>query len=182
MMKMKKMKPFYFVLFILFLSALYYFYPEQKLTSGEKIDHIKIMKSERLMILYKNGNPVARYSVSLGAPPPWFFMHPDGQKQMEGDYKTPEGNYTIDYKGKHQRYHRFLHISYPKIDQRREAKKKGMDPGGQILIHGPSPENRYFGKFMKWIDWTKGCIALTSAEVEEIYDAVPTGCSIEIQP
>jgi murein L,D-transpeptidase YafK len=172
-----------FVLILLIVGmVVYYFLPEKKLEKGQKVDFILVEKSKRKMSLYYKDNVVATYSVSLGARPPWIFQHPTGQKVMEGDHKTPEGIYTIDNKVSKHMYHRKLHISYPTPSQKAEAQKQGINPGGAILIHGLSPVNKFLGKFTKWIDWTQGCIALTNEEVEEVYEAVPRGCKIEIRP
>lgn len=161
---------------------IYYFLPEKKLSMGQKVDFILVEKSKRKMSLFYKDEIVATYSISLGARPPWIFQHPTGQKVMEGDYKTPEGIYEIESKVRKHEFHRKLLISYPTPAQRARAKKQGIDPGGAILIHGLSPVNKFLGKFTKWIDWTQGCIALTNEEVEEVYDAVPKGCKIEIKP
>jgi murein L,D-transpeptidase YafK len=180
-MKKSKILKWSSFLLIAFIIG-FYFWPEKKLQKGQKVDFIEVQKSKRKMLLYFKDKLVATYTISLGAPKPWLFMHPSGQKQMEGDFKTPEGIYTIDYKKRHELYHRSLHISYPTDEQEANAESKGIDPGGAILIHGLTPVNRILGKYAKLLDWTEGCIALTDEEIEEVYKAVPTGCKIEIKP
>ena len=180
-MKSKSVVRWSFFLLI-FILAIYFFFPEKKLEKGQKVDFILVEKSKRKMSLFYKDQVIAIYHVSLGAPPPWIFQHPTGQKEKEGDYKTPEGAYSIDYKIYKHKYHRKLHLSYPTPVQIAAAKKRGINPGGEILIHGLSPVNHFLGKFSKWIDWTQGCIALTNEEVEEVYEAVPIGCKIEIRP
>jgi murein L,D-transpeptidase YafK len=170
-------KVFYVILLVLFAAVIYYFYPENQLEDGVLADHIRVEKSLRKMTLFFKGKELACYAISLGGPPP-FFNHPKGPKTAEGDYKTPEGNYVIDSKKIHSLYHRSLHINYPN-----STDKKLSHTGGGILIHGLNKEkNQFLGKFMRWIDWTKGCIAVTNSEIEEIYKAVPIGCNIQILP
>lgn len=180
-MKIRSLVPSFLFLLTIFIF-LYFFLSETRLEKGQKVDFILVEKSKRKMTLYYNEEAVAVYKVSLGAKLPWIFQHPAGQKMIEGDYKTPEGIYTIDSKVSRHRYHRKLHISYPTPSQKTAASKNGLNPGGQILIHGLSPYNRVFGKFTKCIDWTAGCIALTNVEVEEVYEAVSIGCKIKITP
>jgi murein L,D-transpeptidase YafK len=169
------------VLYILFLLTVmlvaYYLWPEKKIDKGTLVDLIKVEKTLRKMTLVFKGKELACYTISLGGPPP-FYHHPKGPKTAEGDYKTPEGNYIIDSKKIHSLYHRSLHINYPN-----RTDKKLSHTGGGILIHGLNKEkNQFLGKFMRWIDWTKGCIAVTNSEIEEIYMTVPIGCNIQILP
>jgi murein L,D-transpeptidase YafK len=156
----------------------YYLWPEGQLAEGAVADYILVDKSQRKMTLYYKKNQLACYTIALGASEP-FFNHPEGPKRMEGDYKTPEGLFRIVQKEMHSEYHRSLRISYPGDDP---VAMKNTNPGGGILIHGVKNKFEWIGKFHRWIDWTKGCIAVTNAEMEEIYNAVPQNCKIEILP
>ncbi len=138
-----------------------------------KADQIIVEKGRRIMTIYSNDIKLKSYRISLGGAPV-------GDKQYQGDNKTPEGDYYIKSKDANSRYHRSLLISYPDSDDIREAQKAGKDPGGAILIHGI--ENRYswVGKAHLLIDWTLGCIAVTNNEIEEIFDIVDVGVPIRI--
>jgi len=114
------------------------------------------------------------FRISLGA-------NPQGHKQKQGDNKTPEGKYSITYKNPQSRGHRSLKISYPNDDDRENASKAGVNPGGDIFIHGlwwPSQDPN-----SHWKDnWTSGCIAVNNSEIEEIFDHTVTNTEIIIQP
>ena len=104
---------------------------------------------------------------------------PVGPKRQEGDGKTPEGHYRIDWRNPDSRFHRSLHVSYPDAGDVARAAARGVSPGGLIMIHGQPnalPAGRVPG------DWTDGCIALSNAEIEALWEAVPDGTPIEIRP
>jgi len=121
------------------------------------------------------GEEIKAYKISLGG-------DPDGPKEKQGDNKTPEGTYFIDSKSKDSRYHMSLHISYPNERDIQRAKELGVSPGGDIMIHGITNGFSWVGNAHQRFDWTKGCIALTDAEIEEIYRIVPVGAVVEIIP
>jgi murein L,D-transpeptidase YafK len=115
------------------------------------------------------------YKVALG-------RNPDGAKEKEGDYKTPEGTYTVDSRNTKSSYHLALHISYPNNQDIQRAKQQGVSPGGNIMIHGIRNGFGWFGKFHRCLDWTKGCIAVTNDEIDEIGRLVTDGTPVEIRP
>lgn len=138
-------------------------------------DKVLVDKSKRKMWLIANGKKYREYSISLGD-------NPIGHKQQEGDERTPEGLYRIDYRNPKSRYHLSLHISYPDQDDQRNAQARGVSPGGDIFIHGlpngfGSMNFLYAGK-----DWTDGCIAVSNEEIKEIWKLVKNGTPIEILP
>lgn len=141
----------------------------------ERADHIIIVKSSRTMTLMNHDKVLKTYRVALGE-------HPIGAKQKRGDHKTPEGEYVIDAKNAHSLYHLSLHISYPNAADRERARKLGVNPGGDIMIHGLPPAYAYLGPQHRQWDWTLGCIAVDDAEIEEIWDLVPVGTRVEIKP
>ena len=153
----------------------YYVYPEQKLPSGSKIDKIIVIKSKRLMEVYSKGQILKTYKISLGG-------MPIGDKEFEGDKRTPEGDYIINGKNNKSGYHKNLGISYPNKSDIEEARIKNLKPGGDIKIHCIRNGAGLMGKFHRWMDWTAGCVALTNEEMDEIYDAVEIGTPIEILP
>jgi murein L,D-transpeptidase YafK len=105
-----------------------------------------------------------------------------GDKEFEGDKRTPEGQYTINDKNSNSGFHKNLGISYPNKRDIEEAKKKKLKPGGEIKIHGIRNGFGFIGKFQRLFDWTAGCIALTDHEVDELYDSVEIGTPILILP
>ena len=169
---MKKM--IYVVLTIIFIVAVYYFYPEKKLPKEKIIDKIEVFKSKREMLVYSEGRLLKTYKISLG-------KKPIGHKEFEGDFKTPEGIYEINAKNPNSGYHKNLGISYPDEKDKEHAKALGKSPGSDIKIHGIRNGSGYISKFQRWKDWTAGCIAVTNEEVDELYDRVKIGAKIEIK-
>jgi len=140
-----------------------------------KIDRIRVIKHDRVLILFKKNKPVRTYRIALG-------RNPVGKKRREGDGKTPEGKYVIDWKNPKSKYHLSLHISYPNKVDKAYAQKHGFSPGGDIFIHGLPNGRGAIGKLHRLYDWTDGCIAVTNEEVEELWKVVPVGTPIEILP
>jgi len=138
-------------------------------------DKVLVDKSERKMWLIHEDNRYREYEISLGD-------NPIGHKQKEGDEKTPEGKYTIDYRNPNSSYHLSLHITYPSAEDKRIAKKRGISPGGDIFIHGLPNGMGPLGFGFKNRDWTDGCIAVNDKEIEEIWSLVKNGTPIEILP
>ena len=140
-----------------------------------KADKVLVVKSERKLYLLKNGAPIKVYNVSLG-------LNPQGHKQEKGDKKTPEGLYILDRRNPKSKYYKSIHISYPNEQDRKRAAERGVDPGGDIVLHG-LPVN---SKDEAWDyierDWTDGCIAVTNDEMQEIWELVPDFTPIEITP
>jgi|TARA_Y100001933_G_scaffold262327_1_gene319530 murein L,D-transpeptidase YafK len=140
-----------------------------------RVERVLIDKSERKLVLLNGEQPLRTYSVALGAAP-------KGAKQFEGDQRTPEGVYTIDYRNAASAFHLALRISYPNEADRVRALESGMDPGGQIMIHGLKNGQGWLGERHLADDWTDGCIAVTNAEIEEIWSLVELGTPVEIRP
>jgi murein L,D-transpeptidase YafK len=136
-------------------------------------DFVLVDKSDRTLILQRKGKAIRIYrGIQLGDAP-------QGHKQFEGDERTPEGRYTIDYRNPRSSYHLSLHISYPNQADTAFAQDHFRSPGGEIFIHG-QPNAMFVGRLPG--DWTDGCVALSNAEIEEIWAAVPDGTPIEITP
>jgi len=100
---------------------------------------------------------------------------PIGHKRQQGDERTPEGRYSISFRNDKSRFHLSLRISYPNEADRAQAQARGVDPGGDIMIHGATPPGSQ-------VDWTEGCIAVTNTEMEAIWQRVPVGTPIRITP
>ena len=144
------------------------------LPGNTKMDRILVEKSKRKMHLISNGQIVRTYTIALG-------FAPEGHKQREGDGRTPEGLYMIDSKNPHSGYHLNLGISYPNEDDRRNAAAAGVPPGGEIKIHGLRNGTWFIGRLHHLMDWTRGCIALTNDEMDELYATGSIGTPIEIR-
>ncbi len=139
------------------------------LATTDTADMIVVFKSSRRLYLYRNGTAIRSYPIGLG----WA---PEGDKLAEGDGRTPEGSYYIDRRNPESAFHLSLGISYPDPNQIAAAAADGRDPGGDIFIHGGLGKRRQRG------DWTAGCIAVSDRHIEEIWDMVPDGTLIVIQP
>jgi len=135
-----------------------------------RVDRVVVHKARRELLLLSGESVVRSYRIALG-------RDPVGHKQREGDGRTPEGRYTIDRRNPQSRYHLSLHLSYPDETDRARAHAQGVDPGGDIMIHGLKP-----GVDHPASDWTQGCIAVTDAEMDEIWTLVPDGVPVEILP
>ncbi len=141
----------------------------------ESVDHIIVLKSAHVMRLYDHEKLVREYHVALG-------LSPVGPKRRQGDNKTPEGEYTINLKNAHSQFHLSLRVSYPNAQDRERARRLGVKPGGEIMIHGLPIQFAAIGARHREHDWTWGCIAVTNPEIEEIWTLVPVGAKIEIRP
>ncbi|HQG31192.1 MAG TPA: L,D-transpeptidase family protein [Deltaproteobacteria bacterium] len=150
---------------------------EQKIFVMEKgpAEKVLIEKSKRRLTLISKGSVIKTYKIALGG-------NPNGPKVMQGDNKTPEGTYIIDSRNKDSRYHMSLHISYPNEKDKKRARELGVSPGGDIMIHGLKNGFSKVGGLHTGFDWTKGCIAVTDEEIEEIEMLVPNGTIVEIRP
>jgi len=145
------------------------------LAQGVKADRVLVLKAARELHLYKNDVLLKKYHINLG-------FNPIGDKVQEGDGRTPEGQYIIDWRNPRSAAYRSLHISYPNEADIKAAKKLGVAPGGDIMIHG-----LYNG----WVDadiprikpdWTYGCVAVSNAQMDELWQVVDDGTPIEIRP
>jgi tetratricopeptide (TPR) repeat protein len=139
------------------------------------VDRILIEKNARRLMLISQGEVLKSYNIALGG-------NPIGPKERQGDNKTPEGTYVIDGRNKDSRFHLSLHISYPNERDKNRAKELGVSPGGDIMIHGIKNGFSWVGDAHTAVDWTKGCIAVTDEEIEEISKLAPNGTIVEIRP
>jgi murein L,D-transpeptidase YafK len=135
-----------------------------------KAEKLVVFKAKRTLHLVRDGWVFRAYRIKLGD-------KPVGPKIFQYDGRTPEGRYVIDYRNASSRFHRSLHISYPRPEDVARARRYGTSPGGDIFIHGTPGEGvAYAG------DWTNGCIALKNHEIDELWRAVDDGTPIEIRP
>lgn len=164
---------FRFLAVFMFLAASAFgrlFLPE------EPADKVLVQKAERKLYLLKKGEVLRSYHIGLGP-------NPVGHKTQEGDGKTPEGKYKISGRNPKSAYHLSLRISYPNAKDKAQAAKRGVSPGGDIMIHGlPNLLSKLRAEKLLKKDWTAGCIAVSDKEIEEIWRMVPNGTEIEIIP
>ena len=142
--------------------------PPKLASVSERADEIQVDKSERSMALLRKGKVIKTYRILLGDAPV-------GHKRQQGDERTPEGRYRITFRNDKSRFHLSLRVSYPDAADREQARARGVDPGGDIMIHGGTPPGY-------WRDWTDGCIALSNRQIEEVWRLVPVGTPITISP
>lgn len=141
----------------------------------EQADSLLIVKSERKLYLLKEGEVLRDFDIALG-------LMPEGPKQREGDFRTPEGLYYLDARNPNSDYFLSLHISYPNRQDVASARSQGVEPGGQIMIHGQPNEPKYSeSRYENW-DWTDGCIAVSNSDMVDIWLMTEEGTPIEIRP
>jgi murein L,D-transpeptidase YafK len=138
-----------------------------------QIDRIVIEKAARRMQLLQDGQVVRSYRIALG-------FAPEGDKERQGDGKTPEGEFTINRRNDQSAFHLSLGLDYPQADDIQRASAGGYSAGGDIFIHGQP--NAIGDGFRLRGDWTNGCIAVTNREMREIWAVTPTGTKVEIRP
>jgi murein L,D-transpeptidase YafK len=139
------------------------------------IDKLVVKKSERRLYLYKEGKMIKEYPVMLG-------KTPVGPKRQQGDGKTPEGKYIIDWKNDNSDYYLSLHVSYPNAYDLAYAKTNDIDPGGAIMIHGMPGTLQRARELFSGPDWTQGCIAISNKHMRELWKLVKENTPITISP
>ena len=136
---------------------------------GPEVTEIRVFKADRQMELWSGATRLRTYDIALG-------QNPLGHKEQQGDSRTPEGSYRIDRRNPESRFHLSLGIDYPNAEDTARAQEAGVDPGGDIFIHGLGERSR-FSRYRRG-DWTDGCIAVSNREIEEIYAMVQDGTRI----
>lgn len=143
--------------------------------SSFSVDRLVVYKRERKLVLFSHGKEVRSYKVALGG-------EPVGPKSRQGDHRTPEGVYVLDSRNPSSHFYKAFHISYPNAKDIAAARKLGVSPGGDIMLHGLPKEYAWVGKGHALHDWTDGCVAVTDEEMDEIWKLVRVGTPIEIKP
>jgi murein L,D-transpeptidase YafK len=140
-------------------------------------DKVVVKKAERKLYLVRKDKPFRAYSVSLG-------FRPSGHKQSQGDGRTPEGRYTLDWRSSGSKFRKAIHVSYPSYQDKLHARRRGVDPGGMIMVHGQpgSGRNSRLREEISKEDWTQGCIAVSNLAIDEIWSYTRNGTPIEILP
>ena len=144
--------------------------------SSNEVDLVVVKKSKRKLYLYSNGKIVKEYNIKLGG-------NPVGPKVKEGDKKTPEGEYLLDYKNPKSRFYKSIHISYPNKKDIQKAKELGVKPGGNIMIHGQVNSRGDPMIFFKTTsNWTASCMALSNKDMDELWNLIKISTPIKIEP
>lgn len=140
-----------------------------------EVSEVLVRKDERRLYLLSGDQVVRSYRIGLGD-------NPSGHKLYEGDKRTPEGEYVLDWRNANSDFYKSIHISYPNDQDRALASAWGLDPGGSIMIHGLPNEAGDMAFAYIGLDWTDGCIAVSNEEMDEIWQLVSDGTPIRIMP
>lgn len=143
------------------------------LPSYASVDLVKVDKSKRRMYLIEGDTVIKEYRIALG-------KAPKGHKTQEGDQKTPEGRYYLDFVLENSQFYKSMHISYPNLQDRTQAQRQMVNPGGDIKIHGLKNGESRPANYVQSFDWTDGCIAITNQQMDELLSLVRIGTPIEI--
>lgn len=146
---------------------------QQTILTDVTIDKVFVDKSERVLKLLSDDKVIKTYHIALGD-------SPAGHKRQQGDERTPTGSYKLDYKNEKSSYYRSIHVSYPNASDKAQARKRGVSPGGDIMIHGQKNGFGHLAALTQKRDWTDGCIAVTDDEMDEIMSVYKAGMLIEI--
>src|SRR5918997_1693174 len=130
-----------------------------------KADLVIVRKKDRTLELRRAGRIIKAFPIALG-------RSPAGPKRREGDGRTPEGVYTLDWRNAHSNFYRSIHVSYPRDGDDQHAERWGVSPGGLIMLHGLPNGVPAARVGHPDVDWTDGCIALTNEEIDEIWARV----------
>ena len=141
----------------------------------QPVDRVVVQKSTRRMELMRDGAVIASYKISLG-------LQPVGQKQREGDFRTPEGSYRLTRRNAQSDFFLAVQVSYPEASDIALARKNGWAPGGSIMVHGLPNILKYSRDRYLSTDWTDGCIALSNEDMLDFWLLTGQGTPIEIRP
>jgi murein L,D-transpeptidase YafK len=138
-------------------------------------DRVLVHKGDRKLYLLRNGDVLRTYKISLG-------LRPEGHKEFEGDYRTPEGHYRLTRRNPNSEYFLSIQVDYPNQQDTAKARRQGQKPGGAIMIHGEPNAPRKPRDYYRNVDWTEGCIAVSNSDMVEIWLMTPPDTPIEILP
>lgn len=147
----------------------------QRTSASKSVDKILVIKSARRLELISDGKVIRSYRISLG-------KQPKGPKLQEGDKRTPEGLYWVDWRKRSDKFNLAMHINYPNISDAAKARREGVNPGSMIMIHGTPDSEENPEELFHTLDWTDGCIAMKNYEMREVWSMVKDGTMVEIRP
>ena len=140
-----------------------------------EVDHIVVRKSERRLYLMDGDRIVRSYKIALG-------LNPVGPKERDGDFRTPEGEYYLARRNPRSSYFLSIQISYPNARDMERAHVHHWQTGGSIMIHGLPNRLKSTPWYYQHNDWTDGCIAVSDADMVEIWLLTRDGTPIDIRP
>lgn len=140
-----------------------------------KADMVLVDKSEKRLYLIKDGERFMSLPVTFGG-------EPKGHKVQQGDQRTPEGNYTLEWKNSNSKFYKSIRVSYPNAEDRAKAERLGVDPGGDIMVHGQANGWQWASPLLQFFSWTDGCVALSNKNMDKVWESVEPGTPIEIRP
>jgi murein L,D-transpeptidase YafK len=149
--------------------------PAQYVALPQRADAILIVKHERKLYLLRENLPLRSYRIALG-------LSPTGAKEREWDFRTPEGNYIIDFRQEHSHYFKALHISYPSPEDLKRSSALHLSPGRDIFIHGEPNQPTKPVAYYKTRDWTNGCVALSDEDLQDVWNLTAGKTRVEIVP
>jgi murein L,D-transpeptidase YafK len=138
-------------------------------------DRVLVRKAERRLYLMRGNDVLRAYRVALG-------LNPGGPKERAGDFRTPEGSYRLTRRNTRSDFILSIQVSYPNDIDMRNARRNGWQPGGSIMIHGLPNDPRHAPDYYATQDWTDGCIAVTNADMVEIWMMTSDNVRIDIEP
>lgn len=138
-------------------------------------DKVIIEKAARKLYLLQDGEVFRTFDIALG-------IMPVGDKEREGDFKTPEGKYRLDLRNPDSDYFLSIRVSYPDNEDLADARQRGVNPGGSIMIHGQPNEPTHSETYYRTQDWTNGCIAVSNSDMIDIWLMTDENTPIEIRP
>jgi murein L,D-transpeptidase YafK len=141
----------------------------------ELADYVLVVKSERTLYLLRDDEIIDSFRVTFGT-------NPKGHKQREGDGRTPEGIYILDWKHSASDFHKSIHVSYPDENDKKKAAEDGSSPGGAIMVHGQKNGYAWLSPLARYVNWTDGCIALSNSDMDIVWAKVQSEIPIEIRP
>ena len=147
----------------------------QRTSASKTVDKILVIKSARRLELISDGKVIRSYRISLG-------KQPKGPKLQEGDKRTPEGLYWVDWRKRSDKFNLAMHINYPNVSDAAKARREGVNPGSMIMIHGTPDSEENPEELFHTLDWTDGCIAMKNYEMREVWNMVKDGTMVEIRP
>jgi murein L,D-transpeptidase YafK len=149
--------------------------PAAAATADDSADRVVVRKAERRLELMRGDTVLRSFRIALG-------LNPDGHKEREGDFRTPEGRYQLTTRNPTSEFFLSIQVSYPNAADFARARAKGAQPGGLIMIHGQPNNPTYSGEYYRRMDWTNGCIAVTNADMIDIWLMTPPNTPIDILP
>ncbi len=141
----------------------------------KNVDRVVVKKSQNKLYLMKGSYPYKEYDIALG-------KNPIGHKVQEGDHRTPEGRYYLNYKNERSKFYRSINITYPNERDIARAQRRGVSPGDDIVLHGMPNELGNITTPISPKNWTQGCIAVRNHEIDEIWSLVALDTPIDIYP